>query len=552
MPQVADCVLEAATTDDDPLSVYGPGTALRVMFQRNGWCLHKSGLAKGPGHAFFNFRSSSFTAIRLAIEHAWSQTVQDCCVHRTGLHRMRTPCPLIHKRVVIGKPDWQQAILARHMTGAFMSGAEKLQWSQVETGLCPLCGGKDTKGHRLFSCPALSDIRAPYMALLHTVQADFPEWAHMFAATEHDKQGMLRLITSARQLPPLVQTSHSGRVTLFTDGSALHSNCPPARLTYWSVVCSSLDCDSPDLVAWARLPATTRALQFRVLVQGSTPGCQTIPRAELAAVAWCADWLRARPTLQATLYTDSAYVMHVWAILSGRCPLRPLAGDLDLTASLALLSNTGRLDIRKVKAHNSAGLACDASPLLRFASEGNVAADAAARQARTQECELVRQVAEDIFEHYQYQLDHAELFAGYLVELNVAEQRRKEAAAGRHDITPVYDEARPGGTSLPGLQFLSQGTPFDSTAVSATGFGACLLVMNSCAVFTGGLGCSTGPTYRCTLRMLDRSLSLSSAYISVWQQEPCRLSHSTGANNAGSFRCTPRQVVYSMLMSGSW
>ena len=355
---------------------------------------------------------------------------------------MRSPCPLINQRVLIGKPDWQQAILARHMTGAFMSGAEKLQWSQVETGLCPLCGGKDTKIHRLFSCPALSDIRAPYMALLHTVQADFPEWVHMFAATEHDKQGMLRLITSARQLPPLVQTSYSGRVTLFTDGSALHSNCPPARLTYWSVVCSSLDCDSPDLAAWARLPATTRALQFRVLVQGSTPGCQTIPRAELAAVAWCADWLLARPTLQATLYTDSAYVMHVWAILSGRCPLQPLAGDLDLTASLALLGNTGRLDIRKVKAHNSAGLAWDSSPLLRFASEGNVAADAAARQARTQECELVRQVAEDIFEHYQYQLDHAELFAGYLVELNVAEQRRKEAATGRHDITPVYDEAR--------------------------------------------------------------------------------------------------------------
>ena len=46
-----------------------------------------------------------------------------------------------------------------------------------------------------------------------------------------------------------------------------------------------------DASAWARLDAHARASTFKVVCMGSTPGTQTVPRAELAAVCWVAKWI---------------------------------------------------------------------------------------------------------------------------------------------------------------------------------------------------------------------------------------------------------------------
>ena len=104
MPANASRVLARAAADQDPPSVFGPGTAICVLFGRNGWCLHPGGLAKGPG-----LSTSSPAIIKRAIEQAWSQSVQDACTHRTGLLRL---C----KAVLRSRPTWKQATVARHMT----------------------------------------------------------------------------------------------------------------------------------------------------------------------------------------------------------------------------------------------------------------------------------------------------------------------------------------------------------------------------------------------------------------------------------------------------
>ena len=422
MPWVASEVLALATSGRDFPSVYGPSS--------------------GPGHAFFNFRTSTPLSIRTAIEAAWAQTVQDRCTHRTGLARLMPPCPLLSRHVLSQRPAWQQLILARHMTGAFMSGAEKSAWSSVETGVCCLCGGHDTKSHRLFYCPSLTDVRRPFEPLLTTVRETYPEWVHLFAATEHDLQGLLRLITCTRALPPLLPAPADSSITLFTDGSAMHPDCPPARMTYWSVVVSSIDSSLPSLAHWASLSVSARAASFRVLVQGSTPGCQTIPRAELAAVSWAASWLLAHVGIRAVLYTDSAYVVHVWTTLAASVPPLHLRGDADLIAPLSALARSGRLEVRKVKAHNPEGTSEQASPQLRFATEGNTAADVAAKQAAAREDVHVRETADAVARHYREQSDHMHCFATFLVELNVEETRRKEALTRGASFVPEYDQAR--------------------------------------------------------------------------------------------------------------
>ena len=101
------------------------------------------------------------------------------------------------------------------------------------------------------------------------------------------------------------------------------------------------------------MPAPARAANFRVVVQGSTPKDQTIPHAELSAVAWTALWLKRHPFLSADLYTDSAYALMVWQKVSSQASVAGLAQNLDLAACLLGCTT---LQVYKVKAHASAAM----------------------------------------------------------------------------------------------------------------------------------------------------------------------------------------------------
>ena len=164
-----------------------------------------------------------------------------------------------------------------------------------------------------------------------------------------------------------------------------------------------------------------------------------IPRAELAAASWIASWLLAHPALEAELHTDSEYVVHVWRTLQATQSLAKLGGDTDLAEPLLRCRS---LTVCKVKAHNPQGRLPDACPQLRFCTEGNEAADAAAKAAARQEAEYVIRAAEDVHEHFLYQQSHMVLFAEYLVEVNIVFNRRKEALQHGGDFTPEYDQVR--------------------------------------------------------------------------------------------------------------
>ena len=432
-PQMASAILARATADVEYQSVFGPATAIKVMFERNDWVLLESGWAKGPGHCCFSFRESSPAAIRQAIEVSWSSGLQDALRHRAGLDAIAVPCRSLTQQLFEGQPPWKQSLIARHVCGAFMSGAEKAVWSTTEDGLCSLCGQLDTKEHRLYCCPALQTTREEHLAVLQTARDEFPIWPHLFCATEHASEPLLRLITSTRMLPANIPDRQ--RLVLFTDGSGYHSSCPPARLTYWSLV-RAIDFDALDFSAWLHMPLQRKVAGFRVIVQGGTPGVQSIPRAELAAVAWTARWLKQDLRYEADVFTDSSYVLHVWH------QIRAAHGSLDLGCNADLaqhLLHCPNLRLHKVKAHNPAAQAPDASAMLQCTTAGNEAADLAAKAARNLEQAHVRGAADDVAEHYMYQRDHMALFREYLVDVNVAEVRLKAAVKEDHVGTGDYD-----------------------------------------------------------------------------------------------------------------
>ena len=215
MPAVAEQVLRVASRDGLPMTVHGPGSALQLMFGRLGWVIKSDGTFKGPGHASFNVYRSSCKDIRKSIQDAWSYEVQACLQDRSGLEHCPLPSRTITQKLFQHFQPWEQIILARHVTGAFLSNAEKSTWSRVVDESRELCGCVDTKWHRVFECPAMADVRQDHQEILSQVKREFAWWPYMLMAQVPDDQPFLNLVCAHRTLPPVLPPPSSVEKSTF-------------------------------------------------------------------------------------------------------------------------------------------------------------------------------------------------------------------------------------------------------------------------------------------------------------------------------------------------
>ena len=160
-----------------------------------------------------------------------------------------------------------------------------------------------------------------------------------------------------------------------------------------------------------------------MVCQGCTPGPQTVPRAELAAITWVALWLGQDSSRQARVYSDSQYAVD----LAGQLRAQPSTEAGTQTDLVDPLRGNQQLTVLKVKGHNTRGRDTHASAELQWLTAGNDAADAAAVQAKSNEWDLVKRLGSDIAEHRLFQKDAMEAFCSYLVDVNQAEAKLKEA-----------------------------------------------------------------------------------------------------------------------------
>ncbi|OLP98064.1 Casein kinase I-like hhp1 [Symbiodinium microadriaticum] len=357
----------------------GPAGALQALLRRNGWSFDDTGTFKGPLHCQFSLFSFSMRQIRDVIELAWADNIQDQVLHRNGM--TAAPVPHVHltAQVLRGFKPWEQQYVARHFCGGFMSGAEKQTWSRMDTEHCPLCGEVDTKGHRIFSCVALESKREPYRACLAQVQANHAHWVHMPYVAWPFEASVLQLLLAKFRLPEPAPAPLCSRITIFTDASAINTQCPTSRVTTWAVVVGSCPKAPTDLLP-SDLQGDCLLSNFSVVAQGCTPGPQTVPRAELAALAWTSRWLSGATDICATVYSDcqpainlwNKWVNHGWLAISG-------AANSDLLRDLPRPRNFLTV---KIKAHRSAQELQQLSLWDQWLAAGNNAADVAAKAAR--------------------------------------------------------------------------------------------------------------------------------------------------------------------------
>ena len=410
-------------------SVCGPAGALKHLLARNGWTCSATGRCRGPLHVAFDVHSSPIKEIRKAVETAWANTVHDNFLHRNGLLFAPLPSPDLSCRVFSSFRPWEQKVLARHYSGGFMSGAERNTWSREDTEFCPLCNAVDSKAHRLYHCPALAEPRRAHQDTLQWVREQRPHWTHMAYVAWPEAASVLQLLLQQLRLPALAPPfSSATSLCLFTDASALHTQNTLARLTAWAVVSACRPGEAPELSPW-RLESAHLLSTFTVLAQGTTPGLQTVPRAELAAIVWACDWAAQMPLAAVELYSDCQSAVDLWTDWSlfgwDRVAHR---SNADLLRPLRPCLN---VKVFKVKAHRTEVELAQLCLWDKWLSAGNEAADAAAKAACHDIPEVVRSTAAAVAHQSDSERYRLHSFCKAILDLGPVEVQLRSAARTR-------------------------------------------------------------------------------------------------------------------------
>ena len=344
-----------------------------------------------------------------------------------------------------------------------MSGAERNSWSREDTEFCPLCCALDSKAHRLYVCPALADQRQDHLAVLAWVREHRPHWTHLAYVAWPEEASVLQLLFQQLRPPSIASPAPPWPcICLFTDGSAVNTSNVLARLTAWSVVLARCPEGAPD-IGPEQLASDRLTASFAVLAQGTQPGAQSVPRAELAAIAWASAWSAQRPTQEVQLYSDCQSAVDIW------CDLQAMGWpDISQRANADLLQHAvprPNFRVHKVKAHRTAAELPHLSPWELWLTAGNEADDAAAKTACRNIPSAVQDVASAVARASEQDMHYLQGFCRAVLDIGPVDMRLREAAVAQQQrdrieaiqqpLDVFFDGIRtwripfPGASSLP-------------------------------------------------------------------------------------------------------
>ena len=454
----ASVVALAASSSGTPGSVKGPATALKTLLTRNGWTLDFAGCCKGPGHYRIDLRTVSRADITRSVNRAWAERVRAEVAHRNGLCGVGTPDPQLTFRVLSRFSPLQQKLLARHVVGAFQSGASKQLWSSDLCGLCPGCGQPEDKRHRFLECPCHDDLRVRHPDAIRALADTFPHWVHCPYAVVPDSVDVLTLVFQSRPAPVLPAAEASrlagdrrSQLVCYTDGTCASPAISHARHAAWAVVCDdSTNAFSRDAAMQVWRADKLQPAYFSVRSQGLVPGRQTVARAELCA-ALQAMRLARLANVPLCVVTDSSYVVRVLQGFGKGLTAKDFcrAANLDLILLMEATWVPGTA-VRKVKSHVPDCEALRATAHCLWDILGNRAVDAACKSALQLDMDIVHELAHATKVAVQEQLVALRQVFAYLLELNAAQlllQPRQNSGgsqvAAPHMDCPVLQDGSP-------------------------------------------------------------------------------------------------------------
>ena len=423
-PALARAIVETAASYAGTRP-YGPATAFKRYLELIEWTIQSDGTLIGPDHYrcnLFNDRTKDCVA---CLRQAWPLFVIQQ-INRKGIgdHHLH---PTITGDVFQSFSNEDQLLLTHNLLGAFQSDKQKALWADDGPGVCKLCGGEDTKSHRLLECPEFDLLRSQHCEAIRILQQCRPEWIHIPCARQHPDVLVHRAllqhlhITQTNNPPELENVSH---VKFYTDGGCLYPTDPMARLASWSVVMEHIPENvQPELIQQTICREGTKDISWSpchtVLGLGLVNGKQTAGRGEIQSFLHAVRIANTLPRHIPSIFTtDAQYVCNIISqIESGRYHhgLHKKA-NTDMVTILADLWDNTRFTIRKVKSHQEIDIAMSHDTFWQVL--GNHCADKAATAALHHLPPPVLEQARVIFNFHRTETEMLRCVFEFLVAFN--------------------------------------------------------------------------------------------------------------------------------------
>ena len=247
-------------------------------------------------------------------------------------------------------------------------------------------------------------------------------------------------------LPPSVELvpqsfRGSSKLAFYTDGTCLNPSQPRARHAAWALV-QDVSADEADRLLALSLWKDTGVMppHFHIRDRGLVAGRQTIPRAELCAALQPARLGKALGSVETFIYTDSAYVVHVFECFhSGKFRVNlPKMSNLDLLLELEKVWFPA-IVVEKVKSHQDPKQASSMPQL--WSILGNQVVDQACEGALQADLQVVHEMVADAKSHGDQQRTGLRDVYAYLLDLHAATVVRRNGT--NLESTPEANTDRP-------------------------------------------------------------------------------------------------------------
>eukprot|EP00438_Fugacium_kawagutii_P002306 Skav226065 [mRNA] locus=scaffold211:563780:568420:- [translate_table: standard] len=274
-------------------TVKGPASALALYLNEVVWQLdNKGNLHVGP-FTTLHILDTPQRTLRRALTIAWQSDLLIKYSERSHLYHL-SPISRIDTVALLNKFNSKdRACLVRELAGAFQTQHQQSQWQEEADGTCPFCKLPDSRHHRIFECPAMSEARQPFQRSLQWLEdegflADLPV---VHAHPDEEAHQVLQ----HREPWPIIgpsffQFAKKRRdadlpLHMYTDGSCLFADHPSSRIAGFAVVIDLCETDEQrKQVAQMYFDSGPWREYFQVLCQSRLQGDQDIGRAEFAAL----------------------------------------------------------------------------------------------------------------------------------------------------------------------------------------------------------------------------------------------------------------------------
>ena len=374
----------AAKHNGDHHHVRGPAATLKFNLHRLGWTITANGHIHTDTLVSFDLLKDPIQDILKFLEFSWLKHVTQTGMTRENWRNFPVPNRVETLKIIKNLNSAEQKVATHAITGAYMMSKQSQNFTDRDL-TCDLCDQEDSTEHRLMHCPQTNHLCHEYPELISYLQdhdSCFYEVPVIYLHSDFEfnwfyfanRPAAEPLDIAMKHMQKMI--SQNSVVNIFTDGSCVRPNHPWHRRAAYSVILSTSLTEHDKKLDVEQFQITGNVpSSFQTLAVAECQGCQTIPRAELQAVAFAAN------LGNAVVHTDSAYVIDAFTALDKITHARQIAtmANCDILFPLWQTGAWKNIVLKKVKAH-SFNPTTDSNEI-SWQKIGNEAADRAAKQA---------------------------------------------------------------------------------------------------------------------------------------------------------------------------